>query len=71
MDYSVPGLRRLLPAVEQDGRREIVGTPTEENRLSGLRYAGIVQSLCHRTPSRVDVGHQAICCTARAQILVN
>jgi hypothetical protein len=56
MDYSVPGLRRLLPAVEQDSRREIVGTPTEENRLSGLRCAGIVQSLCHRTPSRVDVG---------------
>jgi len=37
-----------LPAVEQDSRREIVGTPTEENRLSGLRCAGIVQSLCHR-----------------------
>jgi hypothetical protein len=26
-----------LPAIEQDSRREIVGTPTEENRSRGLR----------------------------------
>src|SRR5260370_3532477 len=60
-----------LPAVEQDSRREIVGTPTEENRRGGLRYAGIVQALCHQRPSRAYVRQQVICCTAHAQILVN
>jgi len=60
-----------LPAVEPSGRREIVGTPTEENRSRGLRCADIVQSLCHAQPSQDDIEPSAICCTARAQILVN
>jgi hypothetical protein len=32
--------------------RLLVGTPTGKNRLSGLRCAGIVQSVCHGLPWR-------------------
>jgi hypothetical protein len=48
----------------------IVGTPTGKNRLSGLRCAGIVQSVCHGLTRREGVEAPGNCCTARAQILI-